>query len=514
MAGNAGSNDEFGFESIFKFLSVLKRNSNAIVKFWIIADIFIILLCALAYFLQPSNKIASTEVYLEFKGAGAGEYPNGTRFSHLDIIADSVLRSVYDANDLAKYVSYENFKASVSIIQYNLGFDILDAYYGKMLSAKTLTILDRDKIEASYTQQKRALMIPKYRISINLKKKLKGIPSSLICKSLADIPVKWIDEVKDKKGIEKYNISLLSPAIVSSIEAESNELISFDLLNIVMNQSVANLRKVQALPAANQLRIKNSREEEISLEDLACDFTIFQNSYLTLFKLLLLNSEMSMPASAIQYLNIRLNDLQREMGHFDQLRNVYNESYKSYVKEREDEQKILSQQPSGQSAQDRTVLLSSGTDMLAMLQRLNENKQDLSYRQGLIDKSIDAGCNALNVKMQVEFYSSLLKDIESNSKKKHSDEKAFTALKEFKAKICKKLGEELTLLNKFYFEMSRIKFSAPSMSYSTQTPPHISSDRIVSSLRALLITFILLLLANAVIALIVFSKASRKGLPN
>jgi hypothetical protein len=71
----------------------------------------------IAFLRQPVERQAGVEFRLVFEGADRGEYPNGLRFSRSEIIAPPVLSQVYEANDLARYCTFDEFKNAFYILE-------------------------------------------------------------------------------------------------------------------------------------------------------------------------------------------------------------------------------------------------------------------------------------------------------------------------------------------------------------------------------------------------------------
>ena len=57
-----------------------------------------VIVAAAAYLLAPSQRVTTQTFRLDFKGADRGEYPNGTKFSSIEIVSPPIVLKVYQRN--------------------------------------------------------------------------------------------------------------------------------------------------------------------------------------------------------------------------------------------------------------------------------------------------------------------------------------------------------------------------------------------------------------------------------
>ena len=88
------------------------------------------------YVSQPAERQASLEFRLIFDGADRNEYPNGLTFARAEIIGTPVLTEVYEANELKRYCTYEEFKNGILILEANREVELLGFEY--QASSQTL----------------------------------------------------------------------------------------------------------------------------------------------------------------------------------------------------------------------------------------------------------------------------------------------------------------------------------------------------------------------------------------
>src|SRR4051794_13513073 len=66
------------------------------------------LVLALAfYLLAPSTRVGRVPFRLEFAGSEKGIYPNSSKFSTTDVVASSVLTTVFRMNQLQRYTTFD-----------------------------------------------------------------------------------------------------------------------------------------------------------------------------------------------------------------------------------------------------------------------------------------------------------------------------------------------------------------------------------------------------------------------
>ena len=73
----------------------------------------IIMIYQLGGFTLNKNDQAQMQIYFNFKGANEGVYPNGAKFSPLELLSESVLSSVYD----------RHFDSEINYADFSRGFN-------------------------------------------------------------------------------------------------------------------------------------------------------------------------------------------------------------------------------------------------------------------------------------------------------------------------------------------------------------------------------------------------------
>jgi hypothetical protein len=225
------------------------------------------------FLIAPAERLGSIEFRLLFDGAEKNEYPNGTPFSASEIVGGPVLTDVFKANNLARFGKYEDFKDSVFVLQSNFDLDLLVAEYRARLADTKLSPVDRARVEEEFRKKREALVDPVFTISMRRHERLTTLPRDLMNKVLLDILATWAKQADERKGVTKYNVDVLSPAILQrSMLDEEDYLVAIDVLRAKTSRVLTTIDEIAKLPGAKTIRVGDDRvtvaEVRAGLEDV------------------------------------------------------------------------------------------------------------------------------------------------------------------------------------------------------------------------------------------------------
>jgi hypothetical protein len=230
-----------------------------------------LLVCAvlagsIAYLWTPTERVGAIQFRLLFTGAEDGKYPNGMPFNAAEIVGTSVLETVYGANDLRRFNSYESFKNAIFILPANPEVMLLEAQYQARLSVSPLPAPERARLEEEFRRKRESLKDPVFALSMRRSERFTSMPAVLIAKTLNDILSMWAKQVVDQKGVTLYNVPVLSRNVINADVLENDEyLIGVDSLRITAKRIAEVLASLQKLPGADIIR---TREEQVSLAEI------------------------------------------------------------------------------------------------------------------------------------------------------------------------------------------------------------------------------------------------------
>ena len=160
------------------------------------------LLAALAAYLRaPGEQTGTLGFRLLFSGASQGRYPNGTAFSSAEITASPVLSEVFDINDLDRFVSFEDFRDSLFILQSNPELSFLVSEYQAILDNPRLRPADRPGFEEEFRTRREGLT-DHARFTLNLRQNTRtaAMPPSTVSKVLDDTLATWARQAEELRG--------------------------------------------------------------------------------------------------------------------------------------------------------------------------------------------------------------------------------------------------------------------------------------------------------------------------
>lgn len=216
---------------------------------------------------STSQTLTSLPFRLEFKGAEKGEYPNGLKFSISDITATPILRDVWEANKLGRFVPFERFNRSLFVLESNRELDRLTSEYQGRLADTRLTPVDRERIEREFEGKRASISKSDYALQFMRTEDLRKVPQPVVAAILEDVLSTWAKRAAVEKKALHYNTPVLSAAVLSGIEKESTDpLVRLLLLRRRMDDILRNIDQLgENLPGADLVRTSGNR---LSLSEL------------------------------------------------------------------------------------------------------------------------------------------------------------------------------------------------------------------------------------------------------
>ncbi len=223
--------------------------------------------------MSPTERIGSIQFRLLFDGAEKGEYPNQTPFNPAEIVAGPVLSEVFRSNGLERFGKYDDFKESVFVLQSNPELELLNYEYRALLADSKLSPVDRSRIEEDFRRRKAAMIDPVFTINMRRHERLTTLPRDLMNKVLIDILNVWSKQAYERKGATKYNVDVLSVAILNpSILEREDYLVAIDILRAKTIRVIDTINEIAKLPGARTIRVGQSQtslaEIRAGLEDV------------------------------------------------------------------------------------------------------------------------------------------------------------------------------------------------------------------------------------------------------
>jgi hypothetical protein len=241
------------------------------------------------YVFRPVTQESSIVFRLLFKGAEKGTYPNGLRFTPADIVATPVLEEVYRRNHLEKFLPFDQFKSTFSVINRNPSLDRLRREYAGLLDDRKLAPVDRQRLEDEYESKTRAMANGEFTLVALSSGRASEWPADLSGKVMEDILNVWADQSRSR-GVFLFDLAIYSENILDELQPERVDYtILVDRIRLTVNRVLGNLHELSAIPGSQLVRVGEKQtslgEIESSLRDYL-DFDIKEiGSYINNFSL-------------------------------------------------------------------------------------------------------------------------------------------------------------------------------------------------------------------------------------
>ena len=145
---------------------------------------------------------------INFDGIAQDEYPNGRAFSTTDVIASPIVARVYERNDLARYLSQQEFETALSVQRFVPGLESLEQGYLDALDDRNLSPEERERLRDEYEAQRAALFATP-RFSLSAGGATSVIPPNVRHKVLHDILCEWSLYVRQHHGLFGHKLPLV-----------------------------------------------------------------------------------------------------------------------------------------------------------------------------------------------------------------------------------------------------------------------------------------------------------------
>ncbi|HEX2062706.1 MAG TPA: hypothetical protein VHK90_18335, partial [Thermoanaerobaculia bacterium] len=252
--------------SLMNIVRLLRDYAAPIVLAVLAVGIAYLLFAVVYLLMQPVERHTTLGFRLEFPGAENGQYPNGVRFSGSDIIDTPVLRSVYDDNQLGRYMPFSTFSRAVVVLEANAALHALAREYEAKLADPKLSPVERDRLEAEYTQKRESLRKSDYSLTWTMRDGMKSVPQSVAAKTLSDILRTWADFAARTRQVLVHRVPLVSDQALGRIGARDPDILASLLaLRTAARELQENAQELATLPGAEVIR---SSKRGASLREL------------------------------------------------------------------------------------------------------------------------------------------------------------------------------------------------------------------------------------------------------
>lgn len=464
------------------------------------------ILALVLFLIGPAQRTTSVPFRLDFEGAARAEYPNGLRFSPVEIVGAPVLLSVYNANHLERFIEFGSFSRAVFVLESNPDYEKLAAEYQASLADPKLTTVDRDRVEREFALRRESLAKNEYAISYLQTQESSTLPEQLVYKVLGDVLVEWANyAVKEEHGLD-YRISVLSPQVLDEAPLGAGDYIArIEVLRAKVYQALENVTELERVPGAELARTAGGT----SLREIRLRFDEITRFELEPLVVIVRSSGLiADPAATVRFLQSQLAFDQRRLQAAQSEADAIRQSMALYFGERQ-----LSGVPassSGAPAADaqrhtagagtaETVMPQLSDTFLDRLVALTSRSNDAQDRRQLIADYRVKRSRAIAIEQEVAYDRQVLHDVqEAPAGAGRADRAAVQAQIETARNEVRQL---VVKMNELYGTLSRN--TSPSKQLFTRTgTPVTRIERARSARQLALYGAVILLLALPLIVLI------------
>jgi len=494
------AHDELAVEqpiSVSHLVKVLKTYSATIFLSLAAVAIAYAVFAAIFYLAAPSTRVITQPFSLDFKGAERGEYPNGTKFSVNEIIAEPILALVYKQTGINQYMSFRNFVGSMYISESNPEYEKLWREYAPRLSDPKLTSAERQQVEKEFAEKKESLKKNLYAIHFTSPQGVKNVPDEIAKRALSATLARWADWAQVEGRVTSYNTTILSPAVLDDTP-RSNQVIAIRILIKRLAQVLDNIDTLEQLPSADVARTPADHlslaELRIKIEDLI-RFRLEPNVAAARA------AQGPSDPSTVRFVQTQLAYDQRQLQGYQDHINAIRDALTMYTTQRPvaGESTTAAKPAPGPNPQQETVMPQVSDTFIDRMAQLLNSSADVQYRQRIVNEMRRVQNDMMPAQEAVRYDQEMLRDLTTPVAPTASTADV-TAEVENVRNDAKLLVQKV---NDIYQVMSK-NLNPETYLYTTSEAPTAYVVRSFTVKRLALLGIVVLLLALAVIVFLCF----------
>lgn len=472
---------------IFDFL---KRKRHRILFTAIISFCVLFLICLLALLLLPSDRVFSQKIRIQLNSTNNGgtiTYPSGKTFNQLDIISPAVLKQVYTDQNLASVIPFDKFQNLFSVVSYSRKLALLDADFDQKLAKRNLSVVDLNRLEASYNKQLAALDKSTYRINMEPSIHLTNEKSVQI---LAAIPQTWMTLYRKMEG-DKLPQTDFDTNFEKKLrtELQTSRLIALDRATYYNDQLLKLCGTLQPLLENRNISLASGEYLSDLVESLQC----IRKYQLDLLRQMILTSSNLRSDLDLYFIKSQIQYLEQEL---TSRRAQYDSIGKSLS---------IVQAPSRSAATAKAdggpQQISLDSTVFTQIADLVRSDASNETRRKLADLNVTIGQDIARLQARLQYYQQMLSDLERSKSTAGNVElfnQEFVKMVNNLIATSAKISSFKQLLTKDY--LSNLEFYSPTSQVS------LLKARLVSPLKLIVFTFGIWVLFNLLLIAIDFAR--------
>lgn len=453
----------------------------------------------------PRERVTQATVRFLFAGAEQGEYPNGDRFSPMELISTLNLEEVYVANELEKTVPFNRFKNSFTVIQQNPEQDALEADYEARMADTKMAAVERDRLLREFRAKQAALRSAEFQL-IYLERSARPLVSTQRMKKVvADVIATWARNADQRKGAMAYRVPVLSPKMVYSqiSQVGGDPVVALDILRNQIAKILANIDKIDYLPGASFIRDEKEESRLVDIRNRLMELDRYQIN--PLIGQVRTQGYSADPAATINYLENQLFQLNIQRKAAQARVKLLEDSLKSYLQDRGGVAPAAA--PSGAAT---AVIPQVSADFFERIMEMGQEGSDQEYRKEITERIIESGNDLVAMERDTRYYEEFLATFRSRGA---AIKVAAEKMKYFENRyqtVAATVIDSLKAVNQIYERISKNNLNPDSLLYSLDSPPS-SSSQLAFSTRMLLLLFLFYWFLVALAGIVYLVVLKKKG---
>ena len=368
--------------SLSHLYHVLRDYSGVIVITLLAVMLGYAILAITIYLTRPTARVTSQQFRLNFEGATEGRYPNGLKFSPVEIVSTPVLQKVYERNELSRFMTLADFGRSVFVLESNPAFDALQREYQARLADTKLTALDRDRIQKEFELKRDALAKNEFSLNFQHNKANSRVPISVVRSVVVDTLNVWADVAVNEQHVVDYRVPVLSPEVIGTRTVPDEDYVpTLLVLRAQVIKVLSNAGEVMKLPGAELVRTSDN----ISLEEIRLQLEeIIRFRIDPLMTYAIERNLMKDPAATLRFANNQLAYDKRLLDAQTARAEAIRQTLAIYTQPRNDRDvQPAAGKPAGTG---ETVMPQFSDSFLDRLVNITAHSSDAAYRKELAEK--------------------------------------------------------------------------------------------------------------------------------
>ena len=490
--------------SIRDLVQTFRRYAAPILLAIVSVAVGYVLIAAFIYLRSPARVVTTLPFRLDFRGASAGQYPNGLKFSSADIVDAHILNEVFHRNRLGGMIGFDTFSGSIVVLEANRALTRLTLEYEARLSDPKLTPVDRERLERDFDAKRESLAKSEFALAFIDGTGGKLLPPAVIQKVLRDILSVWARQAVVEHKILDHVVPVFSPNVLDTSLFESTEQVV--ALAILRNRVVNVLRNIDQIAATPGIDLVRTHKTHSSLAEVRMELEdILSFRIDPLITAARSSGMVRQPQAALSALESQLAYTRRQLDATRAREQALRSAFAMYEQQtagaRMTEPRTAVSSPAGSESRNETVMPQLSDSFLDRLVDLAARSSDREYRQRMVDAIKEAALASVPAEQSVAYLEQLVEDYKRNPPAAGPAERSTALRGEWNSTVAA-LRDNVVQVNELYVAASRLSNPETELLTITGTPMS-KIERTTSARRLALYGFVLVMISIPVILFVV-----------